>query len=185
MKTSNILLVTLAADFAARRHINQRRKGAAREPYVNHLAEVANLLSEATDGADGTIVAAGFLHDTLEDTETEYEELSSLFGEDVARLVAEVTDDKSLPKAERKRLQVSNAAKKSEGARLIKIADKTSNLCALAASPPADWEHERVLEYIEWSEQVVANCRGLNVRLERAFDAAVIDARTAVAARAI
>jgi (p)ppGpp synthase/HD superfamily hydrolase len=106
MTSANTVLVTRTADFAARRHVDQRRKGAAREPYINHLAEVAHLLSEATDGEDGALIAAGFLHDTLEDTETEYEELQAIFGQDVASLVAEVTDDKSLPKAERKRLQV-------------------------------------------------------------------------------
>jgi (p)ppGpp synthase/HD superfamily hydrolase len=184
MSGENLLIVARAADFAARRHVDQKRKGAAREPYINHLAEVANLLSEATEGKDGALVAAGFLHDTLEDTETEREELQAVFGEDVASLVADVTDDKSLPKAERKRLQVATAAKKSARARLLKIADKTSNLRALAASPPTDWDFARALEYVEWAEQVVSHCRGLNAKLELVFDAAVVDARTAIAARA-
>ena len=184
MTNDGVVLVTRAADFAARRHVDQRRKGDAREPYINHLAEVAALLAEATDGADAVLVAAGFLHDTLEDTPTEYEELQALFGDDVASLVAEVTDDKSLLKAERKRLQVETAAKKSERARLIKIADKTSNLRALAASPPADWDVRRVAEYIGWAEQVVERCRGLNVKLEHAFDTAVAEARAAIAMRA-
>ena len=176
MKPNRTLLVTVtrAADFAARRHVEQRRKGAAREPYINHLAEVADLLAEATDGEDAALIAAGFLHDTLEDTATEYEELQAVFGSDVASLVAEVTDDKSLPKAERKRLQVVNAAKKSERAKLLKIADKTSNLRALALSPPADWEFERVSEYIDWAEQVVNHCRGLNAFLDKVFDAAAV-----------
>ena len=183
MNGEGTLIVTRAADFAARRHVDQKRKGAAREPYINHLAEVACLLSEATGGEDGALVAAGFLHDTLEDTETELEELQAVFGEDIASLVADVTDDKSLPKAERKRLQIATAAKKSARARLLKIADKTSNLRALAASPPADWDLARALEYVVWSEQVVSHCRGLNMKLERAFDVAVVNARTAIAAR--
>ena len=183
MTNDGVVLVTRAADFAARRHVDQRRKGAAREPYINHLVEVAALLAEAMDGADAALVAAGFLHDTLEDTPTEYEELQALFGNDVASLVAEVTDDKSLPKAERKRLQIANAAKKSKRARLIKIADKTSNLRALAASPPADWDVRLVAEYIEWAEQVVARCRNLNAKLEHAFDTALAEARAAIAMR--
>src|SRR5262249_36488886 len=161
--------VTRAADFAARRHCDQRRKGAAHEPYINHLAEVAAMLAAAT--MDPTLVAAGFLHDTLEDTATEFEELKAQFGERVASLVAEVTDDKSLRKAERKRLQVGKAPAKTEGARLIKIADKASNLRALALSPPAGWGNERALEYVDWAEQVVAGCRGLNAALEQQFDA--------------
>ncbi len=178
---AGILLVARAADFAARAHVTQRRKGAAQEPYVNHLAEVALLLAEATEGADAELVAAGWLHDTLEDTEAEREELEALFGTGVASIVAEVTDDKSLPKAERKRLQVETAPKKSIKARMLKIADKTSNLRTLSISPPRGWDLERRKEYIDWAEAVVAGCRGLNEYLERAFDEAVGNARAAVA----
>jgi (p)ppGpp synthase/HD superfamily hydrolase len=180
---TDVLLITRAADFAARRHSDQRRKGAAREPYTNHLTEVALLLAEAVEGDDGPLIAAGLLHDTLEDTVTEYEELVAVFGADVAGLVSECTDDKSLPKAERKRLQIETAAGKSERARLIKIADKTSNLRTIVASPPEDWSAARSLEYIDWSEQVVSRCRGLNAKLEQAFDAAVVDARAAIVSR--
>ena len=177
---SDFRIVVQASDFAARRHVNQRRKGAQGEPYINHLAEVAMLLAAATDGTDAQLVAAGYLHDTLEDTPTEYEELAALFGEAVARIVSEVTDDKALPKAERKRRQVEDAPRKSAGARMLKLADKTSNLRSIAISPPAGWDSTRVLEYIAWAEDVVAGCRGLNQYLERSFDAAVTDARAAV-----
>jgi len=180
---ADLLLVARASDFAARRHINQRRKGVAGEPYLNHLVEVAALLAEATHGDDAALLAAGLLHDTLEDTPTKYEELESLFGADIAALVAEVTDDKSLPKAERKRRQVVNTPTKSVRARLIKLADKTSNLRALVSTPPADWDMARIAEYIEWAEKVAAGCRGLNETLERVLDAAVVDARAALSIR--
>ena len=175
-----VTLVMHAADFAARRHSSQRRKGAAGEPYVNHLVEVAALLAEATGGSDAALVAAGLLHDTLEDTATDYEELDAAFGPDIAGLVAEVTDDKSLPKAERKRRQIVGAPAASPRARLLKIADKTSNLRTLVTSPPANWDMARVVEYIDWAEKVVAGCRGLNDWLDRAFDAAMTDARAAI-----
>jgi (p)ppGpp synthase/HD superfamily hydrolase len=170
-------LVTRAAYFAAQRHCDQRRKGPRQEPYINHLAEVAELLSEATEGDDAALVAAGFLHDTIEDTKTGLEELQTLFGADVASLVMEVTDDKSLPKLERKRLQIATAAKKSLRAKLLKIADATSNVRTLAVAPPVDWDTERVLDYIVWAEQVIGHCRGLNATLDRAFDTAAITAR--------
>jgi len=125
----------------------------------------------------------GWLHDTLEDTQTTREELETLFGPEVAALVAEVTDDKSLAKDERKRLQVANVAHKSKGARLLKIADKTSNLRPLALSPPAQWERARLDEYVIWASDVVQGCRKLNESLERAFDAAVLKAREAIAGR--
>jgi len=105
-----------AADYAARQHIAQRRKGERAEPYINHLTEVAALLAEATDGDDVVLLMGGLLHDTLEDTDSTYEDLVERFGSDVAALVAEVTDDKSLPKEERKRLQIAKTAGKSRRA---------------------------------------------------------------------
>ena len=175
-----VALVSRAADFAARRHSDQRRKGSAREPYVNHLAEVAALLAETAEAPDASLVAAGWLHDTIEDTGTTRAELERLFGKPVGDLVAEVTDDKSLPKPERKRRQVEGAPHKSSGAKAIKIADKTSNLRSLAASPPDDWDRQRVADYVAWSEAVVAGCRGTNTALEALFDRAVVEAREAV-----
>ena len=165
-----VVLIARAADFAARAHVAQRRKGDAQEPYINHLAEVALLLTQATGGRDAALIAAGWLHDTLEDTDTEREELETLFGAGVAAIVAEVTDDKSLVKAERKRLQVETAPHKSPQARLLKIADKTSNLRAIAQSPPSGWDFAGRLAYLHWAEAVVAGCRGLNAELERMFD---------------
>src|SRR6201990_1640899 len=90
-------MVSEAAELAARRHNGMARKGRGSEPYINHLAEVANLLSSATDGADAELVAAGWLHDTIEDTETTREELARIFSDRVASLVAECSDDMSLP----------------------------------------------------------------------------------------
>src|SRR5258708_29475523 len=121
---TGLRLVSEAADFAARRHTGQQRKGRGNEPYVNHLAEVANLLAAATDGADAELVAAGWLHDTIEDTETTREELEQKFSARVAALVIEVTDDMSLPKNQRRRLQVVDAPTKSPGRKLLKIATK-------------------------------------------------------------
>lgn len=175
-----ILLVLKAADFAARAHAGQRRKGAAQEPYVNHLAEVAQLLGEATQGKDPGLIAAGWLHDTLEDTEVDREQLEAEFGAAIAGIVAEVTDDKSLSKNERKRRQIDDTPGKSRAARLLKLADKTSNLRSLAASPPAGWETGRRQEYIEWAEAVVASCRGLNDFLELRFDEAAEAARKSI-----
>jgi (p)ppGpp synthase/HD superfamily hydrolase len=160
-----------AAHFAAVRHSGQRRKGAAAEPYVNHLLEVAELVAGALTQPDPNVVIAALLHDTVEDVGVTREELIETFGEDVANLVLEVTDDKSLPKQERKRLQIVNAPKKSVRAQLIKLADKISNLRAILASPPADWSVQRQREYFEWAKQVVdalsAPDAGLKAEFER------------------
>ncbi len=170
--TNAVLSMTRALDFAARKHTDHRRKGEREEPYINHLAEVARLLADATDGQDLDLVLAGLLHDTIEDTKTTYDELVSEFGTVVADLVAEVTDDKSLEKAERKRRQVETAPNKSDRAKMIKIADKTSNLRSIVASPPADRSPERKRGYFEWARKVVAGCRGVNALLEERFDEA-------------
>src|SRR5215510_3853026 len=127
---SPVRLVSEAAELAARRHNGMARKGRGNEPYINHLAEVANLLSAATEGADAELVAAGWLHDTIEDTETTREELAQKFGEHVAALVVEVTDDMSLSKPRRRQKQIEDAPHKSPDAKLIKIADKVSNIRA-------------------------------------------------------
>ncbi len=161
-----------ALDFVARKHSDHRRKGAAAEPYVNHLAEVARALAEATEGGDLALVLGGLLHDVVEDTDATFDELERRFGAEIATLVAEVTDDKSLAKAERKRRQIEAAPKKSERAKMIKLADKTSNLRALVESPPADWDESRRRQYLEFAASVAAGCRGTNERLEAAFDEA-------------
>jgi len=167
------IAVLRAAEMAARWHVHQRRKGIAQEPYVNHLLEVASLVAEATGGTDPNLVIAALLHDAVEDQEVTVEGLASEFSQHVAEIVMEVTDDKSLPKEERKRKQVQNAGRKSDKAKLIKLADKTSNLRALASSPAADWSIERRLEYIEWAKSVVAGLRGTSPWLEQQFDEAV------------
>ena len=171
-------LVSEAAELAARRHNGMARKGRGSEPYVNHLAEVANLLSTATEGGDAELVAAGWLHDTIEDTETTREELARKFSERVASLVVECTDDMSLPKSERRRLQVVNAPHKSAGAKLIKIADKISNIRARILPDPSADERSDLADYTAWAEQVVAGCRGGNAWLDKTFDEAVAKARS-------
>jgi (p)ppGpp synthase/HD superfamily hydrolase len=168
----DVVKVARALDYAAKKHVSQRRKGDAKEPYVNHLAEVACLLAEATGGGDTNLVIAGLLHDCIEDQGVKYEELVELFGADVADLVRDVTDDKTLLKAERKRLQVEHTPHKSARAKMLKIADKTSNLRALAVSPPSGWDDQRKRDYFAWAHAVVAGCRGVNAFLEAKFDEA-------------
>jgi (p)ppGpp synthase/HD superfamily hydrolase len=170
---NDILLIARAWNFAADRHTDQRRKGQAQEPYINHLSEVAELVAMATEGKDANLVAAAILHDTVEDTATLLSELAVLFNEDVASLVAEVTDDKAQQKEARKRFQVRSAPGKSRRAKILKLADKTSNLRSLVKSPPEDWSLERRAEYLAWALEVAAGLWGANAWLEIRFDEAV------------
>jgi GTP diphosphokinase / guanosine-3',5'-bis(diphosphate) 3'-diphosphatase len=162
--------VLKAAHFAAQKHAGQRRKGATAEPYINHLIEVAELVSSALPEPDTNLVIAALLHDTIEDTGVTKEELIQTFGADVAELVVELTDDKALPKVERKRLQIVDAPKKSVRAQVIKVADKISNVRAILSSPPADWSVQRKREYFEWAKQVVDALTTPNQKLKSEFE---------------
>jgi len=162
--------VLKAAHFAAKKHAGQRRKGAAAEPYINHLLEIAELVSSALAEPDTNLVIAALLHDTVEDTGVTKQVLVETFGSDVADLVMEMTDDNSLPKAERKRLQIVHASQISVRAQVIKLADKISNLRGILASPPADWSVERKREYFEWAKRVVDGLSAPNQMLKAEFE---------------
>ena len=162
-------LILRAAAFAAAKHRDQRRKGVEATPYVNHCISVAAILSEEGGVSDPVVLAAALLHDTMEDTQTTRRELDESFGAEVAAIVAEVTDDKTLAKATRKERQVQHAAHLSDGAKLVKLADKISNVRDVASSPPADWPLERRREYFEWAKRVVDGLGAVNGPLQAAF----------------
>jgi (p)ppGpp synthase/HD superfamily hydrolase len=159
-----------AAAYAAEKHRSQRRKGADADPYINHPLQVAGLLAEVGKINDIDILMAALLHDGVEDTETSPEEIETLFGSRVRGFVMEVTDDKNLPKAERKRKQVEHAPHLSDGAKQIKIADKYSNISDVMENPPDGWSEERKAEYIKWGQEVFAGLRGVNGDLDKAFE---------------
>jgi guanosine-3',5'-bis(diphosphate) 3'-pyrophosphohydrolase len=164
--------VLRALAFAADKHRDQRRKDAAASPYINHPIALANVLVREGGVGEPEVIAAALLHDTLEDTQTTPGELDAAFGARVAGIVAEVTDDKRLPKAERKRLQVEHAAGISREAKLVKLADKICNLRDMAEHPPAGWDLTRRREYFDWAKAVIDRLRGAHPGLEAAFDAA-------------
>ena len=169
-----------AINFAARKHQDQHRKGQHKEPYINHPLRVVEILWAVGGVRDLDTLVAAVLHDTLEDTATSVEELEASFGPRVVALVQEVTDDKSLPKAVRKRLQVEHAPHISDSAKLIKLADKIHNVHDLSHDSPPDWSHERIVRYVDWAEAVVAGLRGVNPALDAGFDDAVAEARRMV-----
>lgn len=174
---SNLAKLLQAASFAARKHTGQTRKGDDAAPYINHPLEVAHLLANVGKVEDFDVLIAAILHDTIEDTDATKEEIEELFGAAVASVVMEVTDDKTLPKAERKQRQIEHAPHISDGAKQLKLGDKISNITDVMHNPPAGWSKERRLEYIEWGERVAAGLRGVNQDLENHFDQLVIKAR--------
>ena len=162
--------IVKAAQFAAEKHKNQRRKDADASPYINHPLALASVLAVEGGVETSEVICAALLHDTIEDTETTADELTSIFGSKVTGIVLEVTDDKSLEKALRKEEQVRHAPHISPEAKLVKLADKICNLRDILASPPADWSADRKHEYFEWAARVVAGLRGVHPTLEAVFD---------------
>ncbi len=181
-KTDLVMLFD-ALGFAAVRHQHQRRKGSGNTPYVNHPIQVAGLLAMEGGETDPEILVAALLHDVVEDTADGFDQKDKLrslieekYGSRVRSLVDEMTDDKSLDKEERKRLQVEHAPLLTHDARKIKIADKIANIIDITNDPPADWPLERIQRYIEWSVQVVDQIRGTHEDLEIFFDRLVMEA---------
>ncbi len=163
--------------FAADKHRDHRRKDSEASPYINHPIAVAELLARVGGVSDPVVLQAAILHDTIEDTRTTPEEIEARFGPEVRAVVEEVTDDKDLRKHERKQMAIELAPGLSERAKLVRIADKISNVLDVAESPPKQWDRERRLEYLEWSQRVVDGCRGVNAALEEEFDRALEQGR--------
>ena len=167
-----------AAIFAAEKHRDQIRKDQNGSPYITHPLAVAHILWEIGDIRETEILQAAILHDTLEDTPTTQAELASQFSKIILAIVLEVSDDKSLPKLERKRRQVLHAPELSRAARLVKLGDKLINCNDVLESPPNGWDLERRRDYVQWSADVIWQIRGVNPPLERAFDAVIYEAET-------
>ena len=163
-------LVLQAAAFAAEKHRLLRRKDAEASPYINHPIQVAYILVRA-DVEDPVVLASALLHDTIEDTETTHDELEIVFGHEIANIVVECSDNKSLTKLERKQAQIDHAGHLSKRAKLVKIADKISNVSDIDGAPPAGWSLERKREYYDWAKRVVDQMRGVHPKLEARFDA--------------
>ncbi|HSW29593.1 MAG TPA: HD domain-containing protein [Longimicrobiales bacterium] len=168
--------VLRAALFAAEKHRAGKRKDADASPYINHPLQVAAVLAEH-GVTDPVTLRAALLHDTLEDTATTPAQLEEAFGQEVTRVVLEMTDDSELPKAERKRLQVEHSSELSERAKLVKLGDKICNVTDVGWNPPRDWSLSRRVEYLDWTASVVEGCRGTHAALEDRYDRVLAAAR--------
>ena len=173
-------LILKAAQFAAEQHRDQRRKDIHASPYIIHPISVALAISQIGGVDDPEILAAALLHDTLEDTKTEPEDLEAEFGKKVCEYVLDVTDDKTLQKDERKSRQIEHAKKISKGAALIKLGDKISNVTDVIDNPPVGWNINRRKEYLDWAEKVIENCPKVNDRMENKFQEIIKQGREAL-----
>lgn len=162
--------------FATKKHEGQTRKDKNQSPYITHPIAVALAVIEIGKITNPNIIISAILHDTIEDTNTSPKELSQMFGDEVLSIVLEVTDKKSLPKEERKRLQVKHAPELSYAARVVKWGDKLVNCRDILTNPPKDWPIERRQNYIQWAADVLAQIRDTNPLLEAEFDKMVEEA---------
>jgi (p)ppGpp synthase/HD superfamily hydrolase len=181
---SSTTILLKAVQFAAGKHQAQRRKGVDASPYINHPIEVAHLLADVGGITDLDTLVAAILHDTIEDTETTPDELEEQFGRAVREVVEEVTDDKRLVQSVRKQRQIEHASHLSRRAKAIKLADKIANTRDVVESPPPDWSLARRVGYLDWTEKVVAGCRGTSVPLEQLYDEVLKKGRASLAASA-
>ena len=169
---SDLKLLLKALEFSAVKHRNQRRKDIDASPYINHPISLANILCNEAHVTDIQVICGALLHDTVEDTETEPEELEKEFGVEIKNIVMEVTDDQDLERHERKQAQIDHAAEISQQAKLVKLADKISNLRDVSSNPPPNWSLQRRQEYFDWAKEVIDQLRGTDASLESMFDMA-------------
>lgn len=169
-KTSDIALILHALEFASIKHKDQRRKDAEASPYINHPIALAKVLCIEGGITDPKVICGALLHDTIEDTETTAEELNVHFGKAITKIVLEVSDDKNLLKEDRKRRQIEHAHHVSRRAKLVKLADKISNLRDILNSPPANWPKKRKQDYFDWAKEVVDQVRDASKKLGKVFD---------------
>ena len=177
----NVSLFLKALHFAADKHRDQRRKDESASPYINHPIYVAQILSDIGGIDDVEVLCGAILHDTVEDTEASLGDIELAFGLKIARIVAEVTDDKSLAKGARKQAQIDHASHISREGALVKVADKIANIRDVASNPPTDWDTERRKEYLDWAEMVVARCKPESPELVRYFEESLATAREVLA----
>ena len=175
LEEGDLKLLLKALQFSAIKHRNQRRRDVDASPYINHPISLADILCNEAHITDVEVICGALLHDTVEDTETTPEELEREFGPAIKNIVMDVTDDKSLKKHERKQAQIDHAADISDKAKLVKLADKISNLRDVSVNPPPDWSLQRRQEYFDWARKVIDQIRGVNPQLESIFDLAYSD----------
>jgi guanosine-3',5'-bis(diphosphate) 3'-pyrophosphohydrolase len=176
--SDDLKLIFEALLFTAEKHKDQRRKGDGAAPYINHPIAVAYYLTRYCDVVDAEVVIAAVLHDTLEDTDATPQEIEKRFGPEVLRLVKEVTDDKNLPRDVRRNLQVKTVGERSSGAKLIRLADKISNVTDLTKTPPPGWDEKTRIDYLDWTEKVIRRIKGVNSCLEQLYDERLKSARS-------
>ncbi|AUG54662.1 HD domain-containing protein [Thalassospira marina] len=170
-------LLLKSVDFAARAHRDQRRKGPAQEPYINHPIEVARLIVECEPDTPEDVLCAAILHDVIEDCGASRDEIAACFNENIADIVLEVSDDKALPRDDRKAKQIEMAPHLSNSAKLVRLADKIANVGAMLTDTPIGWDRAQILRYVDWAEAVVAPCRIVSTGLSERFDAISRDVR--------
>ncbi len=160
-------IIEKARELAKARHAHLFRPNKAKQPVIEHLAEVAQLVQDA--GGSPDCIAAAWLHDSVEDTDTTLEEIRQVFGGHIADLVDGLTDPPEfadMPLQQRKQLQAERLKDKSHEVKLIKLCDQISNIRSVQTDPPLDWTEEKCQTYIAGAKAIAIICAGLNQDLD-------------------
>ncbi|MFZ9848658.1 MAG: HD domain-containing protein [Flavobacteriales bacterium] len=166
---ANLQLLFKALNYSAEQHKAQRRKGMESVPYINHPIKVTNIITQFIPDASDDLICAAILHDVVEDTDATIDDIKNKFGDAIASIVQEVTDDKSISKAESRRKQIENAPKLSYNAKIIRVCDKISNVRDICGENIPDWDYKTKIEYLNWAEQVVYALDKFHEELQFAF----------------
>jgi (p)ppGpp synthase/HD superfamily hydrolase len=169
MIQSEMAKIVRAAYFAGEKHKDQRRSDKEETPYINHPLELASILVDEGYVEDVDVICAALLHDTVEDTDTTFEELESIFGPVVTNIVREVSNDMSLSSTERRAKETANIPRLSHSAKLVKLADKIANIRDISTMPPVGWTLAKKEAYFDFSLSIAEQAKDASQTLYETF----------------
>jgi len=164
-----------AAIFATEKHKSQVRSNEKKTPYIIHPIEVADLVMKIGHVYDKDVLITALLHDVMDDTQTTYEQITSLYGTKVSSYLEEMTSKQGLSLKEQKKQQIMQAFRQNPSVAIIKLSDKLSNLKTLATSPPPSWSRDRIDQYFQWAQTVIENLPESNQLLKKAVKNVISD----------
>jgi guanosine-3',5'-bis(diphosphate) 3'-pyrophosphohydrolase len=167
--TDPLNLVIRAAYFAGEKHRLQRRSDVEQTPYINHPLELAHILTEEGGINCLDTICASLLHDTLEDTDTSSDELKKHFGDVIASIVMEVSNDMTLSSQQRRVYELEKVVSLSHKAKLVKIADKLANIRDVSTMPPMGWTREKKQDYFDFALEIINQIGSVSPRLHQIF----------------
>jgi len=163
-----------AIKFATAKHLEQKQTVPGTDlPYVVHLSNVAMEIIIASSNSNnfnlGFAVQVALLHDTIEDTSTDFGELENKFGVEIAKAVSALTKNKELPKEQRMQDSLMRIKKLQVEVWAIKLADRITNL----QPPPLHWDNEKKIKYQKEARIILGELKNGNEFLAKRLEAKI------------